>query len=128
MRHVGTNDRVGGAAYVVTAGNSEPAPFGELTLAIVPFRPGHHLLDAFGQPITLNPKSINSDTGRLQQISPAHLGRIQAQLLREFIELRFEGEADIYRTMSTHRPADRLVGENAIAVVLDIRDVVQRSE
>ena len=42
--------------------------------------------------------------------------------------MRFECEADVDRAMSTHGAADRLVGEDAVSVVLNVRNVVECAE
>ena len=128
VRHVGANDRVGRAAHVVTARHAQAAALGQLTLALFPAGALDHFLDALGQAVALHAQAVHRDAGRLEQIVLANLGGIHADLGGQFVELRFEGKADVDRAVAAHGAADRLVGQHAIAVVLNVGNVVERAQ
>src|SRR5436309_3646933 len=54
----------------------------------------------------------------------SHLCRIEFQLFGDLVQLNFEGEARLRRSVSTLRATWRLVGESAQAAKLVARDVV----
>src|SRR6267154_204916 len=92
--------------------------------ALYPFRfPGDDV-NALRQAVALDAEAVHRDARWLQQVLAANLHRIHANLDGEFIELRFEGEANVDGAVSAHRAARRLVGEHAIPVIFNIGNVI----
>ena len=128
MRHVGPNDGIGCPADVVTASQSQSPSLAQLAFALLPSGAFNHLLNRFRQAIALHAQAVDGDTGWLEQIAAPNLGRINAQLGANLIELRLEGKAHIDRAVPAHGSACRLVGQHAIAVVLNVGNVVQGAQ
>src|SRR5947207_11090612 len=78
--------------------------------------------------VTLDPQAVDCDAWWLKQIAAANLGRIDLECGGEFVKLRLKSEADIARPVPAHSATGRLVGEHAIAVVLNSGDVVKGSQ
>ena len=112
----------------MAAGDAETAAAGEFSFALAPFGAREDLLDTFGQAVALHAQAVDGDGRRLEQIAAANFGGIHADGRGEFVELRFEGEADIHGAVAAHGAAGGLVGEHAIAVVANVRNVVERAE
>ena len=58
--------------------------------------------------------------GGLQQIALANLSGIHADLGRQFVQLRFESKAHVDRAVAAHGAAGGLVGQHAVAVILNV--------
>ena len=128
MRHVGADDRIRRAAYVVAAREAEPSAFRELASALAPAGALDDFIYAFGKTIALHAESVDGDTRRLEQVTTANFWGIEIYLCGKFIKLRFEGEANVDGAVPTHGAARGLVGEHAVAVVLNVRDIVESAE
>src|SRR5581483_6565759 len=128
MRHVRTDDRVGRPTHIMTAGNTQPAAPGQLAFAVTPAGAVNDLVDALRQTVALHAQAVHRDAGRLEQIAAADFGGIKAELLRKLVQLRLESEADIHRSVTAHGATDGLVGQHTIAVVLNVRNVVERAQ
>ena len=101
---------------------------GSLPFALFPSRALDRFLDALWQSVALHAQAVDRDAGRLEQIALANLGGIQSYFGGKFVQLRFEGEADVDGAVTAHGSADRLVGQDAVAVVLNVGDVVERAQ
>src|SRR5262249_3359437 len=128
MRHVRANDRIRCAAHVVTAGDAEPTRLGQIAFAIFPAGVVYDLLNALRKAVTLHAQAVHGDARWLEQIPLADLRRIDFQLCCNLIELRFKSEANIHGSVAAHRAAGWLIGKHAIALILNIGNVVQRAE
>src|ERR1700674_2996152 len=126
--HVRANDRICRAAYVVAAGDAQAAALRQLALALFPTRARNNFFDALGQSVTLHAETVHRDARRLEQIALTNLGGIHSHLGCKFVQLRFEGESYIHGAVAAHRSANRLVGQDAVAVILNVGDVVQRAQ
>ena len=63
VRHVGTDDRVGRAAYVVAARNAQAAALGQLAFALFPARALDSFFYALRQSIALDTQTVHRDAG-----------------------------------------------------------------
>ena len=76
----------------------------------------------------MHAQSIHRDARRLKQIAATDFSRINLQFDGEFIELRLESKAHIDRAVTAHGATCGLVSEHAVAVILNVGDVVERAE
>ena len=112
----------------MAARDSQAASPWQLAFAILPVGSLDHFIYTLGQTVALHPQSIHGDAWRLQQIAASNLGGIEIYPRGKFVELRFEGKAHVDGAMSAHSSASRLVGENAVTVVLNVWNVVERTQ
>ena len=66
--------------------------------------------------------------GGCQQIAAADFGGIHSNFRSEFVQLRFESEANVHRAVAAHSAAGGLVREHAVSVILNVRNVVERAQ
>ena len=128
VRHVGADDRIRRPAHIMAASDPKTASLGQLAVALLPTRALNRLLDALRQSVTLHTQAVHRDARRLQQIALPYLRWIHRNLRSEFIQLRFEGEAHVNGAVAAHGSARRLVGQHAVTVVLNVRNVIERAE
>src|SRR6185369_1555403 len=128
LRHVGTKNGVGGTAYIVTACESEPTTATEFSLAEGPLRALNDLSETLRQAVALDAQAIHGDGGRLQKVSRAKNGWIDAKLYGDFVERTFEGEPNVDGAVSAHGSAGRFVGKNAEAIETNMLEVVDGVE
>ena len=128
VRHVGANNAVGCAAHVMAARYAQPTSLRQLALALFPSGSRNDLIDALRQSIAQHAQAIHRDGRRLQQVHAPHFGRIEFELGRDLVHLRLEGKAHVDGAVPAHSAAGRLVGQHAIAVVTNVRNVVQRAQ
>ena len=76
----------------------------------------------------MHAQAVDCDAWWLKQIAAANLGWIDLECGGEFVKLRLKSEADIDRPVPAHSATGRLVGEHAVAVVLNIWYVVEGAE
>ncbi len=71
VRHVGADNRVGRSAHVVAASNAEAPASGQFSLALVPARARHYLINAFWETVALHAQAVDRDAGgrRIWRIS-----------------------------------------------------------
>src|SRR5439155_23886782 len=118
------DDRVGRAAHVVAAGNPDPFAVGQLPVVLFPARALHNLIDAFRVAIAQHAQAVDRHAGRLEQVPAAQFHRIDPQHGGHHVELLLEGKARIDGAVPAHGAAGGLVGQHAVAVKLDVWDVV----
>src|SRR5579884_4193625 len=107
MRHVGLDDRIGSAAHVMAASESEAALHvcrsRHAATPLAPLRRGDDLLDAFWEAVTEHPKIVDGDARRAEQVLAANVGGIDSELRGNFVQLRLESEAHVNGAVATHR-------------------------
>src|SRR2546425_5333447 len=128
VRHVGANDGIGGAAYVVAARDADAAAIRKLALFLEPTGTLHNLLYAFGKAVARHAQTVYGDARSLQQVSPPDFGRVEGRVGCEHVEDGLEGETHVDRAVAAHSAAGGLVRQHAVAVKLQIVNVVDRAE
>ena len=128
VRHIRPDNRIRRPAHIVTASDPQPAALAQLAFPLLPTRTLDSLLNAFRQTIALDPQPIHRNTRRLQQIALPDLRRIHPNLCCQLIQLRFEGKSHVHRSMPSHRPTRRLIGQHPVSVILNVGNVIQRPE
>src|SRR5438105_15806856 len=89
-----------------------------------PIRAFDNFVDARAQAHAPDPKIVRGDGIWLNEMSFAHLGRIEIEFFRDLVEMNFERVARLGRAVSSLRPARRFVGENARAGELVTRHCI----
>src|SRR5437899_1414025 len=128
VRHIGANDGIGGAAYVVAARDADAAAMGQLALFLEPTGALDNSLNAFGKAVARHAQTVYGDARSLQQVSPPDLGRVEGGSGREHVQHGLEGETHVDRAVAAHGAAGGLVRQHAVAVKLQIANVVDRAE
>jgi hypothetical protein len=100
----------------------------QLALARLPAAGRLDPVEAFGQAVGHDLETVDGVGRRLQQVAPPHFDRVEPEFGGHGIEQRLEGKADIDRAVAAHGAAGRRVGIDAVAVVLDRRNVVEPVE
>src|SRR6266850_200894 len=116
MRHVVPVDRQTGARDVAGAGKPDAASLRELAELLLPSRALHDLLDARTEAHRADAQIIRRQGVWRNERLEAQLRWIEFQLFRDLVEMHFEGEARLRRTVTALGPARRLVGERARAL------------
>src|SRR6266850_2585263 len=112
----------------MTAPESQPASASKFAAPCAPLGTLHNFGNALRQAVALHPQAVHGYAWRLEQIHASDLDSVNAQLDRKLVELRFKSEADVHRAVSTHSAARRFVGEHAVTVVTNVRDVIERAQ
>src|SRR2546425_8323202 len=128
VRHVGANDGIGGAAYVVAARDADAAAIGQLALFLEPTGALHNFLYAFGKAIARHAQTVYGDARSLQQISPPDFGRVEGCSGREHVQHGLEGETHVDRAVAAHSATGGRGCSHAGAVKIQIVNVVDRAE
>src|SRR5882762_8304618 len=116
MRHVVPVNRQTGARDVAGAGDPDAATLGELVELLLPSRALHDLLDALAESHRTDAQVVRGERVRWDEGLEAQLRWIEFQLFCDLVEMHFEGEARLRRTVTALRSTRRLVGERARAL------------
>ena len=81
-------------------------------------------LQRFADAAGVDVHAIDRGMRRIDRVFQPDLQRIQTQFLRHHFHQDFHGEARVRGPVAAHRGARRMVGENAVGVVLVIRETV----
>src|SRR5439155_6524224 len=122
--HLRPDDGIGGAAHVMAPRDADAFAVGELPVFLLPGRALDDLLDALRVAVAQHAQAVDRHAGRLEQVPAAQFHRIDPQHGGHHVELLLEGKARIDGAVPAHGAAGRLVGQHAVAVKLDVWDVV----
>ena len=116
MRHVVPIDRQAGARDVAGAREPDAATLGELAELLLPARACDDLLDARAEAHRADAQIVGGERVWWDECLEAQLRRVELQLLGDLVDVDFEGEARLRRTVAALGTARRLVGEGACAL------------
>src|SRR5262249_40191893 len=125
LRHRVRVDRVVRARDVHRSGDAQPAPARELAAALTPSARALDFVEAAQEAVRRDPLSVDRRRVLALEVLPADLDRVEAELLRDLVELHLERESRLHRSVPALRTAGRLVREHARAVEAVAREVVR---
>src|SRR5207248_4545442 len=92
-----------------------PAPATQLAEALLPARRGHHRLDAGNEPDGADLEPVGGEAALGEGVVDAPLGGIEAELFANLVDVDFETEPRLGRSVAPLGSAGRLVGKGATA-------------
>ncbi len=116
LRHRVPVDRQPGAAEVRRAGEAEAPSERKLAPALLPAGRRDHLVDARAQADRADPQEVGGQRVRRLEVAAADLGRVEAEVAGDPVELNLHGEARLRRPVAALGAAGRLVREDARSV------------
>src|SRR6516164_10313560 len=128
MRHHRADDGIRSATHIVAAGDADTFAVRESPVLVLPAGSIADPLNALRVAIAQHAQIVHSPARRLQEVTAADFNRINAQHGGDSVELLLEGKASVYCTVTTHGTTGRLVGQDAVAVELDVGDIVHGVE
>src|SRR5260221_2818758 len=138
VRLAGPVHGLGRAADVVRAGKAQTFAYAALAYAALALRqlapartPAARLLDpvhALRQAVAVHHQVVVGERRRGQIVRAPHRQRIKSELARHLVEQALEGEADVDGAVAAERAARRRVGEDALADIFDVVQVVDGVE
>ncbi len=96
LRHLVGIDGISRAADVHRAGHAQPAPAAQLAVAHGPARGLFHQLEAFQETVGGDALAVDRLDELADEVAPAHLDGIDAELLGRLVERHLQGEARLY--------------------------------
>src|SRR5436853_866664 len=113
MRHVVPIDRQPRTRQIRAASETDPTTIWQSSKLLFPTRSVDHLLDAGVQAHRTNTQIVGRQRVRRNEVLPAHFGGIEAQLIRDLINLNFESESRLRCSMPPLRTTRSLVRKRA---------------
>ena len=109
-------------------GHAEPLARREAALALFPARRLLDDVEAFGQAVGVDPQIVGDVAHLGNQVGATHRERIEAELNRHFVQCVFERVAHIDRAVPAERTAGRRVGQDTLAVITHVLQVIDRKQ
>ena len=118
VRHVVPVDRETGSAEVAGARETDALARREPAEPLPPARSRRHATDALAQPNGADPQVVGGHRVRRHEVIEPEIRRVDADVLRELVEVDFECVARLRRAVAALGAAWRLVREHARALEL----------
>src|SRR6516225_3312034 len=128
MRFAGPVHRLRRAADIVRTGHAEALTARQLAAARLPAAFALDPVETFRQAVRVHHQIVRRESRRAQKVGAAHRERIELKRGRHFIEQAFEGEPHVEGAVAAEGTAWRRVGENTLADIFDVVDVVDGVE